>query len=246
MSAETFDEFPIILAPMYRGVDAALRASCHQAGADMSYFVMLAVPDPAGVPQIFPEVDGRVQSQMTTAVQLIGSDALAMARQAAFLEDAYGDSLAAIDLNMGCPMERILSRGAGAALMEDVECAERIIGQVARAIHLPVSVKFRKGPRRSQETAAEFARMAEASGATSLTVHGRTTDQMFEGEADKSVIERVKAAVSIPVYASGDIRSADDVRAYRDLGADGVMIGRAARENPQVFHEIKNDLRLSC
>ena len=232
-----------MLAPMYRAADAAFRAQCHQAGADLSFYVMLArsgeARKGAPVPQVFPELDGVPQPQMRTGVQLIGSDPQTMADEARFLESCFGEGLAVIDINMGCPIVHVTRLGAGAVLMEDLPRAQAIIEAVVAGVALPVSVKFRKGPRAGQEIAPEFGRMAEGCGATAITVHGRTTDQFFDGLADKAVIERVKAKVGIPVYASGDIRTAADVRTYRGLGADGVMVARAAREDPQVFRELQ-------
>lgn len=241
-------QYPIFLAPMYRGASADHRAHCHEAGACLSYFVMLArahAADDASSqtqappPQVFPEIDGIPQPQMKTAVQLIGSDPQVMAREASLLEAAYGNSICAIEINMGCPMVHVTKLGAGAVLMEDVALAQAIIEAVVEAVSLPVSVKFRKGPSEAAgETAPEFARMAEAAGASLLTVHGRFTSQHFEGLADKAVVERVKSSVGVPVYASGDVCTVTDVTTYRNLGADGVMVARAARENPGVFADL--------
>ncbi len=163
-----------------------------------------------------------------------------MAKTAQMLEATYGNTLTYLDINMGCPIVYVTRLGAGAVLMEDFPRAEAIIKAVVAAVELPVSVKFRRGSsEEAGETAPEFARMAEAAGASLLTIHGRMTSQQFEGVADKSVVERVKARVQIPVFASGDVRFAADVQAYRELGADGVMIARAARENPEVFSELR-------
>jgi nifR3 family TIM-barrel protein len=148
-----------------------------------------------------------------------------------------------IDINMGCPMPKITSNGEGAALMRDVKLAGRVIGAAVSGASVPVTVKLRSGWSRENINAAELARVAEAEGATAITVHARTRDQMYSGKADWVVIERVKAAVNIPVIGNGDVRSAADaVRMIQETGCDMAMVGRAACGNPWLFSDIKRAL----
>lgn len=151
-----------------------------------------------------------------------------------------------IDLNMGCPVAKVVRTGAGCALMETPGLAARIIEASVRAAEssgMPVTVKIRKGMDDSRTNAAGFARLCAAAGAAAVTVHGRTRQQMYGGTADWSVITAVKNAISIPVFGNGDVRSAEDAaRMLRQTGADGVMIGRAAQGNPWIFRQISAGL----
>ena len=140
---------------------------------------------------------------------------------------------------MGCPAPKIVSNGEGSALMKEPELAERIIAAVVKATNLPVTVKMRAGWDSEHMSAVELAKRAEQAGAAAITVHGRTRDQMYAGRADREIIARVKAAVSIPVIGNGDVRSAEDYFAMkRETGCDGVAIGRGAQGNPWLFREI--------
>jgi nifR3 family TIM-barrel protein len=225
----------VLLAPMYRVGTPEFRALCQNKGADLSYHVMLAQDPPA-----FVSVETLSPEGHPAAIQLIGSDPLLLARQAAVLEETLGERLALIDINLGCPIEHITKLGAGAFLMQDLPLVARILTAVGQAVQLPVSAKIRKGWAEGEESALELANIAEAAGVAAVCVHGRTASQGFSGIADKSVVGRVKQALSIPVFATGDVYSPADVIEYlHSYHADAVMVARGARDNPEIFGEIK-------
>jgi nifR3 family TIM-barrel protein len=234
-----FAELKVVLAPMYRVGSPEFRARCENAGADLSYHVMLAQSPPVLVGAETLSLSGK-----PTAVQLIGSDPQILANQAAALEVEQKDAIALIDINLGCPLARITNLGAGAALMQDMPLIERLLKAVVAAVDLPVTAKIRKGYGEGEDRAVELAQRAEACGIAAICVHGRTAAQQFEGIADKTVVGRVKQALSIPVFASGDVLTpADAIEYLHTYGADAVMVARGARDNPAIFSEIKAALR---
>jgi len=169
-------------------------------------------------------------------MQIFGDDPECMARAARIARDAGAD---VVDLNIGCPVRKVVARGAGCALMRDLPRSARLIRAVAEAVDVPVTVKIRAGWSRAEVNAPDYARMAEEQGARAVTVHGRTREQMFTGRADREVIRRTAEAVSIPVIGNGDVASAGDAtRMLAETGCRGVMIGRAAQGNPWIFREI--------
>lgn len=174
-------------------------------------------------------------------VQLVGADD-ALFADAAQLAAELGAS--GIDINMGCPVRKIITGGAGSALMKNPEQAAKIIKTVKNAVKLPVSVKFRKGWDNNSVNAADFAKMCEASGADFITVHGRTRAQGYSGTADWNIIKEVKSAVKIPVVGNGDVTSPQSAEAMlTQTGCDGVMIGRAALGAPWLTGEIAKYLK---
>jgi tRNA-dihydrouridine synthase B len=169
-------------------------------------------------------------------VQIFGADPAIMTEAAKFVAGYHPDF---IDINMGCPVRKVVKTGAGAMLMKDPLLAGKIITAVVKAIHVPVTVKIRSGWRPSAINAVEMAKVAEDAGAAAIIVHGRTADQGFSGHADWGVIARVKCAVKIPVIGNGDIWKPEDaLRMCSETGCDAVMVGRAALGNPWIFRGI--------
>jgi nifR3 family TIM-barrel protein len=163
-----------------------------------------------------------------------------IAKQVRWILDRCGQDVALIDINMGCPVSKVVAKGEGSALMLDPAKAAGIVSRVVEACDVPVTVKFRKGFDEARANAVDFARAMEDAGAAALTVHGRTRDQFYRGSADWDSIASVKAAVSVPVVGSGDVFSAEDVIAmFTRTGVEGVMIARGAQGNPWIFREAR-------
>ncbi len=176
-----------------------------------------------------------VADERPFGIQLFGSDPEIMGKAAA-IASTYPVDL--IDINMGCPVRKVIKKGAGSALMKDPQRAERIINNVCDNTDLPVTVKFRSGWTNETITAPQFAVMAERAGAAAVTVHARTWAQAFGGKADWSIIEKVKQAVTIPVIGNGDVLTHEGgVAMMEQTGCDGVMIGRGSLGNPWVFQQ---------
>ena len=170
------------------------------------------------------------------SVQLFGSDPAVMAQAAALAQSSGADI---IDINMGCPVKKVLKTGSGAALMKDPKKIEALLKAVRNSITIPLSIKLRTGWNPSGNQALEIARIAEATGTNAITVHPRTVAQGFSGVADWSIIVAVKKAVSIPIIGNGDINQPGDALRMKTLtGCDGIMIGRAAIGNPWIFSQV--------
>jgi nifR3 family TIM-barrel protein len=226
----------VLLAPMAGVNDPIFRRICKQYGAELTYSEMISAAGLAHASVKSKDLLYIDEQDRPIAVQLFGKDPQLLAEQARLLEERFGPAIALIDINMGCPTRKIAGKGEGAALMKDPALAEAIIRSVVEAVNLPVTVKFRRGFEAGNETAVEFARMAETAGAAAIAVHGRWAVQMYSGSSDKQLIGRVKAAVSIPVIASGDVFGTDDIEYYfDDQGADAVMVARGAQGNPWIF-----------
>lgn len=187
-----------------------------------------------------------MRDEAPMAVQLFGAEPDFMAEAARMLESgeyrgACGDiPPAAIDVNMGCPMAKIVGNGEGSALLRDPVLAARIVRAMCDAVKLPITVKIRAGWDKNSINAVEVAKRLEDAGASMICVHGRTREQMYAPRADWEIIRRVKDAVSVPVVGNGDIFSADDaMRMIAETGCDGVMVARGAQGNPWIFEEIR-------
>ena len=175
-------------------------------------------------------------SEGLVSLQLFGSDPDIMAQMAAKIEER---PFAILDINMGCPVPKVVNNREGSALMKDPALAAKIIKAVSSAISKPVTVKIRKGFDDDHINAVEIAKIAEENGAAAVTVHGRTRQQYYSGEADRDIIRQVREAVSIPVIGNGDVDSYESACAMiEETGCDAVMIGRAAQGNPWIFSEL--------
>lgn len=237
---DLFSNRRLLLAPMAGVSDMAFRTLCREQGADLTYTEMVSAKGLSFANDKTRHLLDLAPSEDQVAVQLFGHEPAVMASQAAWIEDQMGDTLAYLDINMGCPARKIVSKGDGSALMKTPELAAEIVAQVRHAVEHPVTAKFRRGWAEGDETCVEFAKRIEDAGACALTVHGRFALQLYRGRADWGAIARVKAAVSVPVVGNGDVKSgADAVEMVRCTGCDAVMIARAAEGNPWVFAQAK-------
>lgn len=232
----------VVLGPIAGVTEAPFRGICTRMGASLTYTEMISAkglhynPD-AAVSRALLTFD---PAEVPCAVQLFGSDPVIMADRAAWICTEYGADVALIDINMGCPVTKVVSNGEGSALMRTPELAAEIVSRMAEAVDVPVTVKFRSGWDEASANAVEFARAMEAAGAAAVCVHGRTRQQFYRGTADWDVIASVKHAVTVPVIGSGDVFSAADVRAMFDrTGVDAVMVARGAQGNPWIFREAR-------
>ena len=223
----------VIAAPMAGISDRAYRILAKEAGCALVCTEMIS--DQAllyGNPKTLLLLN-HVGEAGPLSVQIFGSNPGNMARAAKIAEDAGADL---IDLNMGCPVPKVVRNGAGAALMRNPELAARIVREVVSSVNVPVTVKMRKGWDENSVNAVEVALLAEAAGAAAVTVHGRLKSQYYTGRADWGIIKSVKDALTIPVIGNGDIQKPADARMMLDeTGCDAVMIGRAALGNPWIF-----------
>lgn len=231
----------VYLAPLAGITDRVYRRLCFEQGCDGATTEMVSAQGYLTAPpdrNAYRFLLARFPEEGPLAVQIFGSEPFFMAQAAARLTEL--GSFSSIDLNMGCPAQKVVGGQSGSALMKDPELAAEIVRQVKGATPLPVTVKMRLGWDAEHKNAVAFARALEQAGADMLTVHGRTRQQQYSGKADWDMIGRVKRVVSIPVIANGDItdgKTALDV--LKTTGCDGVAIGRAALGNPWIFAEIK-------
>lgn len=231
-----------VLGPMAGVTEAPFRGICKRMGAGLTYTEMISAkglhynPDAAASRSLLTFDPAEVPC----VVQLFGCEPEIVADRAAWVLAEYGTSVAAIDINMGCPVSKVAARGEGSGLMRTPEVAAEIVSRTSAAVEVPVTVKFRKGWDEASANAAEFARRMEAAGAAGMCVHGRTRQQFYRGAADWDVIAEVKRAVSVPVIGSGDVFSAEDAKAMLErTGVDAVMVARGAQGNPWIFREIR-------
>ena len=231
-------ENPFVLAPMAGVTDMPFRTLCKEQGAGLICMEMISAKaisfhnkNTIALMKIDP-------CEHPVSMQLFGSEPELMAEVAKFIEDKDFDIL---DINMGCPVPKVVNNGEGSALLKNPELIVQIIKSVSSAIQKPVTVKVRIGFENAPVDIVEIARRAEDAGAAAIAVHGRTRQQYYSGTADWDIIRQVKEAVSIPVIGNGDVDSPLKAEALlKQTGCDGVMIGRAVRGNPWIFREMNH------
>ncbi|MDE7121624.1 MAG: tRNA dihydrouridine synthase DusB [Oscillospiraceae bacterium] len=224
------------LAPMAGVADTAYRMLARQKGAVMTVSEMISAKGLCYDSKGSAELCRITPQERPMGLQLFGSEPEFIARAVNLIQDYNPDW---IDLNMGCPVPKVVNTGAGSALMKQPELAAECVRSAVREASVPITVKMRIGWDEHSVNAVEFARYMQDAGASLLTVHGRTRSQLYAGKADWDMIRQVKQAVKIPVIGNGDIRNAQDCEAmYQQTGVDLVAVGRASYGNPWIFEEI--------
>ena len=231
-------ENPFVLAPMAGITDLPFRLLCKEQGAGLLYTEMVSAKAISYHNRNTVSLMETDPKEHPVALQLFGSEPELMGEVAKSIEDQPFDIL---DINMGCPVPKVVNNGEGSALLKDPALIREIIKAVSGAVRKPVTAKMRIGFEGADVDPVEIARIMEDAGAAAIAVHGRTRQQYYSGRADWETIRRIKEAVSVPVIGNGDVDSPEKAEAmFRETGCDAVMIGRAVRGNPWIFREMNH------